>query len=75
MIKCNIKREGRVRVKATGTAQDMRVETAVLIKEVHRSILEQSPEAARGYRRHLMGLLLDPKSPVWKEDDHGKTAL
>lgn len=68
MIKCKIEREGRVRVKATGTAWDLMVETATLIKEVHRNIRQQNPEAAKGYRRHLLGLLLDPNSIVWKEE-------
>ena len=67
MIKCKIKKGGTVRVKASGTAQDMMAETAALIQEVHRSINEQNPEAAKGYKLHLLGLLLDPKSPVWKE--------
>ena len=66
MLKCNIKKGGTVRVKASGTAQDLMVETAALIQEVHRSINEKNPEAAKGYKVHLLGLLLDPKSPVWK---------
>lgn len=68
MIKCKIKKGGTVRVKATGTAQDMMVETATLIQEIHRNIAKTNPEAAKGYKLHLLGLLLDPKSPVWKED-------
>ena len=67
MLKCNIKREGHVKVKSSGTAWDLMVETAALIQEIYRNIKQQNPEAAKGYRRHLMGLLLDPKSPVWKE--------
>ena len=66
MLKCNIKLNGHVRVKATGTAEDVMVETAALIEEVYRGIRKQNPEAAAGYRKRLMGLLLDPKSPVWK---------
>ena len=66
MIKCNIKRDGKVRVKATGTAQDLMVETAAMITDIYQTIKQQNPEAAKGYKRHLLGLLLDPKSPVWK---------
>ena len=28
---------------------------------------KENPEAAKGYKLHLLGLLLDPDSPVWKE--------
>ena len=68
MLKCKIKKGGTVRVKASGTAQDLMVETGALIQEVYRNIRKQNPVAAKGYRSHLLGLLLDPKSPVWKED-------
>ena len=71
MIKCNIKKGGTIRVKASGTAEDLMVETATMIQEVYSSIAQQSPEAAEGYKLHLLGLLLDPRSPVWKENDHG----
>lgn len=67
MIKCNIKREGHVRVKTSGTAQDLMVETAVLIQQIFQGINAQNPEAAQGYKNHLLGTLLDPSSPVWKE--------
>lgn len=67
MIKCNIKREGYIKVKSTGTAYDLMLETAVLIQTIYQNIKQANPEAAQGYRRNLMGLLLDPKSPVWKE--------
>ncbi len=70
MLKCNIKREGHVRVKTSGTAQDLMVETSVLIHEIYHNINQMNPEAAKGYRRHLMGLLLDPKSPVWQTADN-----
>lgn len=69
MLKCNIKRGGAIRVKATGTAQDLMVETAAAIREVYQGIKKQNPEAADGYKSHLLGLLLDPNSPVWQEDN------
>lgn len=68
MLKCKIKREGYVRVNATGTAEDLMVETGALIQEIHKNIKQQNPEAAAGYKSHLIGLLLAPDSPVWKED-------
>ena len=72
MLKCNIKRKGHVRVKASGTAEDLMVETAALIEEVYKNINQQNPEAASGYKLALLGTLLDPASPVWKEADHVK---
>lgn len=71
MIKCNIKRDGHVRVKTSGTAQDLMVETAAMIQEIYQGIAKQNKEAASGYKLALLGTLLDPSSPVWKEPDHG----
>lgn len=70
MIKCNIKREGHVRVKASGTAQELMVETAAMIQEIYQTINTQNPEAALGYKLNLLGTLLDPSSPVWEEKNH-----
>ena len=76
MIKCKSNRtKNHVWVKAKGTAQDMVVEAGMAIATVYRTIRKENPEAAEGFKNHLLGLLLDPKSPIWKEDDHGKTAL
>lgn len=66
MLKCNIKRSGKIRVKATGTVQDLLVETAAAIHEVHNGINKTSQLAANAYKLKLIGLLLDPDSPVWK---------
>lgn len=68
MLKCNIKRSGTIRVKASGTAQDLVAETAAAIHEVHNGINKTSQVAAKEYRLRLIGLLLDPDSPVWKEE-------
>lgn len=66
MLKCNIKKGGTIRVKATGTAEDLTVETGMVIKQIYQSIRLQNPDAAEGYKLTLIGLLLDPNSPVWK---------
>lgn len=73
MLKCNIKKgkKGKVWVKASGTAEDLTAETGALIQTVFQSIKNENPEAADGYKLYLLGLLLDPESPVWKEPDHG----
>lgn len=68
MLKCHVnKKKGHNWVKAQGTAQDVMVETSVVIQQVYRGIHQQNPEAAKGYKEHLIGMLLDPDSPVWKE--------
>ena len=69
MIKCHIQKgkKGKVWVKASGTAEDLTAETGALIQTVFQSIKNENPEAAKGYKLHLLGLLLDPESPVWKE--------
>ena len=71
MIKCNIKRGGNIRVKASGTPHDLMLETGFLIQDIFRNIYQQSPEAAMEYKAWLLGVLLHPKTPVWKELDHG----
>lgn len=71
MIKCNIKKDGNIRVKASGTPHDLMLETGVLIYDIFRNLCQQSPEAAKEYKVQLLGVLLDPKTPVWKEPDHG----
>lgn len=67
MLKCNIKKGGMIRIKASGTAEDLVKETCVLIRDIYKNTHLQNPEAADGYKIHLLGLLLDPESPVWKE--------
>lgn len=72
MIRCNISsKKAKIWVRGNGTAEEMMVETSVLIQQLFQNIHRQNPEAARGYKNHLLGMLLDPESPVWKENDHG----
>lgn len=68
MLKCNIKRGGNIRVKASGTAQDLMVETAAAIKEVYSGINQKDQMAAKEFKNRLIVMLLNPDSPVWKED-------
>ena len=68
MIKCHInKQKNKVWVHTSGTAQDLMVESSLLIQQIFQGIHAQNPEAAQGYKNHLLGTLLDPSSPVWKE--------
>lgn len=69
MLKCRIKRGGTVWVSAKGTCYDLRTETLFLIQQVYRNIKDQNPEAAEQYRTSIIGCLLDPKSPVWNEQE------
>lgn len=67
MLKCRIKTGGTVYVAAKGNVYNLRTETLALIQEVHRNIKKENPEAAEQYRTSIIGCLLDPRSPVWKE--------
>lgn len=70
MLKCNINSKGLglVKVRARGTAEDLVPEVGMVVKMVHNNIHRESPEAAKVFKNRLIGLLLDPKSPVWNAD-------
>ena len=68
MLKCHIKKSGWVRIKTSGTAADLVPEVALVILEIFRAIHKKNPEAAKEFKNRLLGVLLDPRSPVWKED-------
>lgn len=67
MIKCNIKRGGKVRISAKGNAKDLIPETLVLIHAVYHGIKKNNPEVAEEYRLAIIGSTLDPDSPVWED--------
>lgn len=56
----------RAWAKGKGTPHNLVVETAAIIETVYRSFCKYFPEAAEEYKTKLIGLLLDPTSPVWK---------
>ncbi|MGN0998674.1 MAG: hypothetical protein ACI4PO_03905 [Faecousia sp.] len=64
MLKAHIKNTGKSYVKCKATPERLAIETALVIKTVYSSINETSPEAAKEFKNHLIGLLLDPQSPV-----------
>ena len=69
MLKCRINRaKGLVQVKSKGDLNTITVEVLALIKEVNRGIEKQNPEAGRAFRNTLTAAMLDPTSPLWKED-------
>lgn len=67
MLKCRIKKSGIIRVKASGTVDDLVPEIGMIVLEVYRNIRKKNPAAAKEFRNRMIGLLLDPDSPVWKE--------
>lgn len=69
MLKCNVREGGSIYVKAKGPMDKLVTETAVVVQAVYRGIREKHPEVAKEFRNRLLGVLLDPESPVWKEDD------
>lgn len=73
MIKCHVnqKKRGHTWVKVNGTPKQLVTELCVLICEVYRAIKRQHPAAAQEFKNNLIGMLLDPRSPVWKEEDDG----
>ena len=78
MLKVNISRKkDRMKIQVAGTGSEIMVETCFVIETIYRNIHQQNPEAAEAYKNHLLGVLLDPKSPVWqtsetKEEKHEK---
>lgn len=70
MLKCKIKRNGLVMVKASGTCEDLQIETGVLVNNLYQNINKASPELAGAFKNTLIAMMLDPDSPVWKVDDH-----
>lgn len=70
MIKCKIERGGVVQTKAKGTGKDLMLETLALVALVYRNIKKQDPEVAEAYKRDIMANIINPKSPVWEEENH-----
>lgn len=69
MLKCKIdKKTGRIRVHTKGDLGTITAEVLCLFKDVHRNIERQNPEAAKEFKNTVIGAMLDPRSPVWKEE-------
>lgn len=68
MIKCKIsKKKNLAKIKAGGTLRELVVESLAIIQGTYDSIAESDPEAAKEYKNTLIGVLLDPKSPIFKK--------
>lgn len=73
MIKCRIDKEKDiVRIKTKGTGETINTELFFLIQQIYRGIRSQNESAAEFFRTTTIGVLLDPNSPVWKEEYHGE---
>lgn len=69
MLKCKVVKEnGHVRVKAKGSPNTLAVESCAIIMDCFKELNRQYPAAADEYKRTVLGMMLDPSSPVWKEE-------
>ena len=69
MLKCKVnKKKKRVRVKARGDVHAITVELLALFKTINLAVEKKNPEAAEYFRNTVTAAMLDPASPIWKED-------
>lgn len=72
MIKCRLdKGKDHIWIKTGGTAETLSTETLVLVQQLYRGIKNKNEAAAEGFRLTVIGAMIDPSSPVWREEDHG----
>lgn len=68
MIKCKANRKkSYLKLKAGGTLREITTESLAIIQSIHEEIAAKNPEAAKDYKNTLLGVLLDPDSPIFKE--------
>ena len=68
MIKCKIdKSKGKGVVKAKGMSDEVVAEILTLIHIIYQQVPD---EHKTSFKNTIIGGVLDPKSPVWR-DDHG----
>lgn len=65
MIKCNIEKGKKIKIKAAGPLNEINTDICTLIKMTYSTINQECPEAATEFKNQLIGVLLDPDSPVW----------
>ena len=71
MIECKInKKSGTVRVKTKGEGYDISLETLAFIGELFRGINRKNPAAGEAFKKTIIAGVLDPNSPVFKEETH-----
>lgn len=69
MLKCRMDQaKDHVWVKTKGDMNTITVEVLALVHEVYQGIAQKNPEAAKEFRNTVIGAMLDPRSPLWKEE-------
>lgn len=69
MIKCNIKIDKKVRVKAKGTITTVTKEFLLLTMEIYQGLKKNDESGAEEFRKMLFAFLIDPNSPLFKNPD------
>lgn len=59
---------GNVQLKAIGSDADLFADTMVLIKRVYTHLKMVDDELAERYKNNIIFSLVDPNSPLYKED-------
>lgn len=72
MIKFHITRKKKIKLTIDGTPDDLWKETAIFVSQVYKAIKKKYPDSAETYKITLLGVLIAPDSPVWKENNDGK---
>lgn len=68
MIKCKLnKKKNYLRLKVRDSLPVVTTETLALIQSIYEGIVDKSPKAAEEYKNALIGVLLDPNSPIFKK--------
>ena len=70
MLKCRIGGKKKlIWIEAKGTGQELVVESAALVGNIYRNIHKENPAAALEFKNTIIGILLDPASPVWQKEE------
>lgn len=71
MIKCKAKMSaGAGKIKAKGNIKELTAETMAIIYEIYWAFKkENKEEAAERYRNDIFAFILDPNSPLYKEEE------
>lgn len=70
MLKCRIGgKKKRIWIKAKGTARELVVESAAIVGNIYQNLNEKNPTAALEFKNTIIGVLLDPASPVWQKEE------
>ena len=54
--------------KGKGTPHQLMLESAIIIKMIYQQLKNRSLEDANEYKSKMQMMLLEPSTPIWKED-------